>query len=361
MTEPSREHGNQHAKHTDSRAGRRTVLGLSLAVVAAAGVFATVFIVQRATSSGQSAAEAAPSALAIEEVLRSSRSLLRNGRYGEAESVLASAVEAAPDDQDLRLAYAEALLGLRDFDRAHDQFLAAIAIGPDTPDVRFDAASVAHAAGLIDEAAEHYLQAQAMDPGDARYPLHLAQVQRKLGQTAEAKKNLLIAARLDESLDIAWGTLADIALEENKLSIARTHIQNAREIAPDSIAWRIVEARIERRGNNPERALGLLQGLSPEERARQPFVLREMALALGLLQRPADAANLYAEAAEIAPAEIAGQHFRLAAEWYERAEMIDEAIVHASRAARAGDEDAGALLDRLETRVRESAAASPDG
>jgi len=355
------EHGTQHASRSGGRAGRRTALGLTLALAAAGGIFATVFIVQRATSTGPASAEAAPSALAIEEVLRSSRSLLRDGKYGEAGSVLGSAVGAAPDDQDLRLAYAEALLGQREFGRAHDQFLAAIAIGPDTPEIRFDAASVAHAAGLLDDAAEHYMQAQAMEPSDPRHPLHLAQVQRKLGQTAEAKKNLLIAARLDESLDIAWGTLADIALEENKLSIARTHIENAREIAPGKLAWRIVEARIERRGNDPERALGLLTGLSPEARAREPFVLHEMALALGLLQRPADAAGLYAEAAELAPESLAGEYLRLAAEWYERAGMIDEAIVHASRAARAGDEPAGELLDRLEARVRESAGAGPEG
>lgn len=336
---------------------KRAVLGASLAVVALAIVLGTVFVVRQAMQGGPEEAGAttsAPSALAVEEVLRSSRVFLSQGEYGKAAALLRPAVDAAQTDQDLRLSYAEALLGQKDAEGAHEQFVAAIAIGPDAPEIRFDAATVANAAGLLEDAEEHYWQAQSLDPSDARYPLYLAQVQRKLQKTNEAKKNLLLAARLDPALDIAWGVLADLALEENKLSIARGHIAKAREINPSSVAWRIVEARIERRDNQPERALALLMGLSPAERAQQPMALREMALALGLLERPKDAAELYADASAMASGEALGEILCEAARWYERAGLIDEAIVYASRAARAGDAEAGALLDRLETRVRES-------
>jgi len=341
---------------------KRAVLGVSLAVGALVVVLGTVFVVRQTLTGGPVEAGAtAPggtpaSALAIEEVLRSSRVFLNQGEFGKAGSLLASAVANAPMDQDLRLAYAEALLGQRDAAGAHEQFVAAIAIGPDAPEIRFDAATVANVAGLLEDAEEHYWQAQTLDPSDARYPLYLAQVQRKLNKPNEAKKNLLLAANLDPTLDIAWGVLADLSLEENKLSVARGHIGRAREIAPGSIPWRIIEARIERRDNNPERALALLMGLSPSERAHQPMALREMALALGLMGRPAEAAELYADASAMVTGDPLGEILCEAAQWYERAGMIDEAIVYASRAARAGDEAAGDLLDRLEETVRADAA-----
>jgi len=341
---------------------KRAVLGASLALAALVVVLGTVFVVRQSLTGGPDEANAssggAPvNTLAVEEVLRSSRVFLNQGEYGKAASLLGTAVANAETVQDLRLAYAEALLGQGDAERAHEQFIAAIAIGPDAPQIRFDAAAVASAAGMLTDAEEHYWEAQRQDPTDARYPLYLAQVQRKLNKTTEAKKNLLLAAKLDPSLDIAWGVLADLSLEENSLSLARGHIARAREISPGSVAWRIIEARIERRDNNPAKALALLMGLDPAERARQPMALREMALALGLMNRPEEAAELYADASAMVTGDGLGELLREAAQWYERAGKIDEAIVYASRAARAGDEEAGELLDRLEADMRASAEA----
>jgi len=350
-------------KNAGSGAVRRTVLGAGLALAAAALVLVAVFVVRQGVQGGPSPASASDGgadALVIEEILRSSRGLLSRAEYTKAEALLAPAVARSPLDQDLRLALAEALLGQRKLDAAHDQFVAAIAIGPDTPQIRFDAASVASAAGLHADAEEHYWAAQSMDPRDPRHPLFLAQVQRRLGKTADAKKNLLLAAKLDPSLDIAWGTLADLALEENNLSIAQGHIGRARELAPERLEWRILEARLARRGNDPQQAIALLTGLSPEERARQPMALHEMALSLGLLNQPERAASLYADAAAMmgAQSERLPETLRLAAGWYERAGMIDEAIVYASRAARAGDAEASELLDRLQ---RAATPANPPG
>lgn len=344
---------------------RRRVFGVTLATLGVAAALVTVLAVRQGLRGGPAPASAspAPSALAVGEILRSAGVLLQQGEYAKAGAVLAPAVEAVPTDQDLRLAYAEALLGQREFVKSHDQFLAAIAIGPDAAQIRFDAGGVAHAAGLLEDAEEHYWHAQSLDPTDARFPLYLAQIQRKLGKIEEAKKNLLIAARLDPSLDIAWGVLADIALGENNLSIARTHIARARTLAPENLQWRIIESRIERRDNHPEKAVALLTGLTPEQRAQQPMVLREMALCCGLMEQPLEAAELYTDAVSVLPSEAPtrGELLREAAVWYERAGMIDEAIVYASRAAREGDAEADRLLDRLETRVREEASVDTDG
>ncbi len=342
---------------SDGKNGSKKAIGITLAAGALVLVLGGAFVVRQALTGGPGEAAATPavSAAAIEEVLRSSRTFLRQGEYGKAGALLRPAVDNAPTDQDLRLAYAEALLGQRKAEAAHEQFEAAIVIGPDAPGIRFDAATVASAAGLTERAEEHYWEAQRLDPSDARYPLYLAQVQRKLNKANEAKKNLLLAAKLDPGLDVAWGVLADLALEENKLSVARGHVKRAREINPESAAWRIVEARIERRDNKPEVALAMLTGLSPAERARQPMALREMALALGLLERPEDAAELYADASAMASGEALGEILCEASKWFEQAGKIDEAIVYASRAARAGGEGAGELLDRLQARVRESA------
>ena len=339
-----------------SGVGGRRVLGVSLVCAGVALALGVAFVVRQGVVGGPPAAGASvgPSALAIEEILRSSRVFLSQGEYGKAEAILGPAVREAPGDQDLRLARAEALLGLGKFEEAHEEFEAGIVIGPDAASLRFDAASVANRAGLTERAEEHYWEAQRLDPREARYPLYLAQVQRKLGKLTEAKKNLLLAVQLDPTLDIAWGVLADVALEENNVSIARTHVARARELAPERLSWRIVEARIERRDNRPERALALLTGLSAEARAQEPAVLREMALSLGLLKRPVEAAELYADAASMTATGNSAlpELLREAAAWYERAGMLDEAIVYASRAMRAGDAEAGALMDRLERLVR---------
>jgi Tfp pilus assembly protein PilF len=287
-------------------------------------------------------AEAAAPALSLQQrgaILDSARVYLREDEPGKAEAILREAIEQSPRDQDFRTLYAETLLRVGRPHDAYQHYEHAIAVGPDHAELRHAAGTVANTVGLPQVALVHYHKAQTLNPASPKHPLYLAQIQRKLGQTDEAKASLLRAAKLDPSLAQAWGSLAAIALDENKLSVARGFVERAREAEPSSHGWRLLQAKILRRGNDPEAALRLLSPLDRETLLADPGLLEEQAMCLGMLGRPAEAAALYADAVErldrLPPDDRPDRYadlLRETARWYERAGEDDVAALYARRA-----------------------------
>jgi tetratricopeptide (TPR) repeat protein len=327
------------------RKRRRVLLGAAL------GVFAVVAVVALLISalSGPPApapADASPAAQAsadeVRRALEGARKLLDQDEAVKASVLLSATIAQAPEDQELRTLYAECLLAQGKTGEAYDQLEKAVFIGPDSAELRFFAGTVANAAGKTQQALEHYTMAQSLDPRNPKHAVYLAQIQRKLNETDAAKASLLRAVQLDPALHEAWATLAAISLDENNLGIARQHIAEARALAPGSVVYRLLEARIERRENNPEQALRLLLALGEDEVVADPSLLNEAALCYGLLRRPEAAADLYGRAVERRPndAETAYE----AALWHQRAGIDDAAAVYAERAARLGSEPAQRLL-----------------
>jgi len=345
---------------TGEQARRRRRL-LAITAIPAAGVIVAAALAIRALTnapapdSADASTRSTDQALAdaaqrIDAALREAEKLQRQGEYAVAETLLREALERHPNDRDLRVMLAETLLSQDRYREAYEQYNHAIAAGPDIPELHFAAGTVANVAGMPDRAAEHYKHAQRLARSNPKHPLYLGQIQRKLGRINEAKESLLRAANLDPSLAIAWGTLADIALGENNLSIARTHVRRAIDAAPHAVAWRIVEARILRRSNQPEQAARALMALDRATRLSDPNVLRELALCYGMLNRPGESARLYARAVEFNQKRQSASLDELlyeAALWYERAGESDVAAVYADRAARRGHEQAAKLAQRL--------------
>jgi predicted Zn-dependent protease len=285
-----------------------------------------------------------PAHVAIRGALDSARHHLRQNEPGKAEAILRDAVAQYPEDQELRVAYGETLMQLRNFPEAYEQYVAALAIGPRTPEVEFAAGTLASTIGKTDRAVEHYSAAQAADPKNPAYPLYLAQVQLKLNQSDAARANLFLSARLDPENAVTWGTLADLAVRENNVNIALQHIAKARELQPGVATWRIIEARALKRKGDVEQALLVLGALTPAERREDP-ALRLMAECYGMLNRPGDAANAYADASDAAPTN--GELAYETATWFARAGQTDKATVFALRARQNGNSQAAKLLERL--------------
>lgn len=327
--------------------------GMSMAfagTVIAAGLITVGGIVWMAIGSGAGRdphspiPEATESHRSIGAVLESSLEYMNVGEFEKARVILAEATRQHAEDQDLRVAYAQALVALEKPNAAYEQMEAALAIGPRRHELEFLAGTIASSAQRLDRALEHFSMAQTGDLTEVTYPIYLGQVRRQLGMTTKAKESLLRAVKMDPENAVARGTLADIFLAENKIAMAKQQIEYARKVEPNATQWRIIEARILNRESEPEKALLVLQGMNEQDKLTLP-VLRLTAECYGLLGRPQGAAEIYARAVEAKPRhpEVAFE----AALWFERAGDGDQARSFAERAAMLGNEQARQMLQRI--------------
>ncbi len=326
------------------------LLGAAGAVVILAGVWALRLAMQ--TPAG--AVAAAPTNLSADDAgslateqaaIQSARAYLSQDKPGSAEAIARAALERWPDRQSLNLLLGETLLHMGRKPEAYEYYDRAIIIGPDHPEYRFAAGTIAAEIGRLDDAELHYLAAQKYDPKNPKYPLYLSQVQRKRGATDEARASLVLATKLDPNLGVGWAALAALALDENRPQVALSYIERARRLEPSRLDWRVIEARALLRESRPEDAATLLLAASDDERLRSLAALRELASALGMLSKPADAAEQYirALAVDTTCAECAFE----AAQWLERAGDRNRAGAYAAHAAAMGHKEAAALLERL--------------
>lgn len=321
-----------------------TLAGLGLLLLAIGAGWLLFDAANRAQTADLDA-QAGPTGGRVTEMLNAAREHLRADDLEKAELLLRDAATRAPDDYEVWSLLGETLLSRGRTREAYEAYAHA-ASSPAAPvDLEFNAGTVANTAGLTDEALAHYERAGARRPNDARFALYLAQIQRKVGDTAAAKASLVRAANLRPDLAIAWGVLADIALQENNLPVARQHIEKARNLEPDSAQWRLIEARILRRQNDPEAAARLLLAMPDDRLLNDPAAIDEAATALAMLRRVDDAASLYLRAADRL-SQNAEVNYK-AAMMLRRAGRNDDALVLAQVAAGLGSDPARALVSEL--------------
>lgn len=231
----------------------------------------------------------------VDQIIEAAAVWLKRDDPGRAGAIYKEAVSQYAGEPRLHTAYGDLLVVQRRFDEAYGQYTRALAAGEKNAPLEFTAGTVASMMGKPERAAEHYAAAQAIEPSNAEYALFLGQTQAKLGRLDEAKVSLLRVVKIDPKRAIAWGTLGDIALRENNVAIALQHVGKAREIEPDAVVWRIVEARALNRSGEPQKALDLLVGLSDADK-NQPATARLIAECLGMLGRKDEAARWSARA-----------------------------------------------------------------
>lgn len=328
------------------RPGRILLTSAILAAAIALIVAAVVVIRYGPTrAAGEDGAPRLALPATIDAILDSARTLSSEDDHVKAEAILAEAVRQYADNQELRLALANEYLELKKPKEAYEQYTAALTIGPRDPKIEFTAGTVASTLAMPERAVEHYSAAQSADPTNADYPLYLGQVQAKQGQSDAAKASLLRAAKLNPERAIIWGTLADIALRENNANLAAQHAGKARKLDPSNSVFRLIEARAYNRIGKPEEALELLIAM-PDADKRLPEIMKLMSDSYGMLQRPRDAALLYAVVADEdkTDAESAFE----AGVWFEKAQDAAKASEYLKRAALLGNESASKVLERIE-------------
>lgn len=348
----SRGAARQHPGTCSRRSGKASTAIMIVLLVAAAGVMG-VLVMRRATNNAMPAGTNNSSGITptpaqqpekLDDVLNAVQSLKRDGEWDKAEIVLTSAIGKNAEEQALYVQYAEVLIGKNQQEKAYEQYEKALAIGPRSAELEFVAGTTASAAGRLDRAEEHFGAAQAQNKTDWKPPLFLAQVQVKQNNFAEAKKNLLLATHLKSDLGVAWGTLAEISLRENDANLALQHAMKARELEPESVLWRLVQARALKRLGKPQEALDALAGLDETQRL-EPGILAIMGECYGLLRKPGDAAAMFAGMSDRFGDR--GELALEAAQWYERAGDTANAKKYAERASFLSVAGASELLERL--------------
>lgn len=335
------------------RSGPGNAVTLLIILLSAALLGAVVMLWRSGSAGPQAANGATPNAPApgkpagsesVAALLGAAKSYIDQQDYPKAEAILRAAVREHAEDQELRIAFGETLMRQKKFGEAFEQYTKALDIGPREPKVEFVAGTLASQIGRLDEAVSYYSAARQGDPGNAQYPLYLAQVQIKQDHIEDAKTNLLFSVKLDPQNAVAWGTLADLFLRQNKLDIALKNITKARELQPEVTVWKVIEARTRARQGDAQKALVILSTLDRSEQ-RSKDVLALMAQCYGLLHRPDDAARIYEEASDAEPtnADLAYQ----AAVCADKAGDRDAALRYASRASKQGHEGAKTLEVKL--------------
>lgn len=301
------------------------------------------------TQAGQASGPAQSNGIAdpesAEELLSSARTMLNTGRTAAALALLESGTARYPQDQALLATYGEALMFEERMEEALVAYQQAIFLGPDRAEYRDIAGTIAFTLGDYELADAQYARAQVLDPSNPRYPLYRAQVQRRLGQDEAARASLVMVTRLDPTISEAWASLAGIALDAGRPTVAQQHIEKARELEPNTLAYIVTEAIVHRRQNDPERAATLLLSIDETVRANDDAVLRELGLCFGLMGQPGRAVEEYRGAVTRFPND-AGLRLALA-EWYERTGDEAAALREARRARDLGSEKATPMVERL--------------
>ncbi len=281
----------------------------------------------------------------LDAVLATAERAMLDSEPSKAAAVLEAAVADYPEDRVLWLALARTRTRLADGAlSAHEAYEAALALGSGMAEDEFEAGTAANRAGLPERAIEHYRAAEAADPTDARFPLYAAQVLMGLDRPDEARASLFRATQLDEHLAIAWGSLAELALRENRPGVALQYLAKAREQQPRVTAWRVIEARARNRLNEPAEALAALEGVGEEDRLSLP-VVRLYATSAAMLGNNEEAAARFLEAAQRYSTD--GRVWLEAATWLERAGDNAGAIRAAMHAGMLGEDRAREMVDRL--------------
>ncbi len=205
-------------------------------------------------------------------------------------------------------------------DEAYTHYARALEIDPRQPEVHDLAASLAMTRQRYDEAQRHYAEAAALAPRNPKYRLHLAVAQLRADRYDEARSNLLRVIQLDSTSHAAYGVLADLYAEQNKIEPALNAINRALELVLDQEAFRESylrkKAALLRRGNRPGEAIAVLRQLPPK-RWVEPGIIDEFAQTYVMLDRPEKAAEHYEAVLPIDP--LADWAAERAAHYYLRA------------------------------------------
>jgi len=280
----------------------------------------------------------------IEEILGAVQVYVQNQQYAQATTVLEHAVSQYSGDQEIRFALGDLYMLQNLHAQAYDQFVAGIEIGPSNSEAEFTAGTLANMLDRFELAESHYSASMRFDSNNPDTPIYLAAIQMKMNRLADAKINLALAGRIAPDRARIYAMRSEIAMRENKTTIALEQIRKARAIEPRVLGWLLQEARVLKRNGNPQEAINLLAAL-PTDSLDDPDSVYILAECYGMVGRPGDAASRLMDLAAKHPNDS-----KLAfevAKWIERAGDRDSAVEWAHKAQLLGNEQASQWIESL--------------
>lgn len=233
---------------------------------------------------------AGPKAKAIEAAVQSVESYIAARRPREALQVAERLTATIPDSMRVHELHARTLVAValdsstaaeaqHDWwQLAADAYDRAVKLEPDNAGLLHAAGVANSSAGRHEAARDHYAAARKLDMTSAQYALYLGMAHASLNQLDDAQAMLREAQLLAPNSPDPKAALADLAVRRSDFAAARTHISQARALAPELLPLRLADARIRRLDKHPEEALDLLMALDLPVQC-EPGVAEELALA----------------------------------------------------------------------------------
>lgn len=251
---------------------------------------------------------------AVDAALRAAEQYVAAREFGNAEVILATLIERAPEDVRGRemlarvwLARAAEALGRGDapeaergYREAYRQYAAAAGFSPEPAGLHQNAAELALMLGEPERAVPHLIDAEAREPDNPKHALYLGLALAGLDRLDEATAAFQRVLAIDPEQPVALTSLASIAVEQGRLDEALERITLARTIDPEDLAIRLQHARILRHRGDARQGLELLVGL-PEDQKTTEAVTAELAACFGALGDHGAAARLWERYSEEHP------------------------------------------------------------
>lgn len=169
------------------------------------------------------------------EIVERAKRLLLEGRDQEFLEFTEAAVEQLPNDPELRLLYATALLSYRP-DEVAWEAATAIKLDPDNPWRLVRAASILFNRGEVDAARSYVARASQLVPEDFEFGPELANlgglIAAKDGQDAMAEEGLRAALEAEPDRPDFARDLAMFLADRDRMPEARTIINEALRLTP---------------------------------------------------------------------------------------------------------------------------------
>lgn len=270
-----------------------------------------------ATGEGNSASAASHptvSAEAIEASLAAAEEYFHTRELAKAEAILLRLLDRVPDQPHALEMHGQLLMAKaadareagqsrrseQYFNEAYERYRSLVELQPNSAGLQQSAGEVAQVAGRRDEALQHYNVARHLNPTDPKAHFFAAQIHIERSEYSEAKDALQRVLNIDPDEPLAHASLANIAVQQERFDDALTHIAEARDIRPGDVSFRVIEASIYRKLDEPHEALELLLSLNARQRSEW-FVAEEIAASYNRLNDPRRVAEVWIDVFERNP------------------------------------------------------------
>lgn len=189
---------------------------------------------------------------------------LNAGRYAEAAEIFTAAIQAAPNDAQLRHRLGAALMFGGDPDRAAREFHLALDLAPGFAPAHYSLGALASMNGQADEAIERYTAAVRHQPNYLEAHLGLADALRLTGRIEKSLPHFERVVEIDPSFADGWMANGVTLVLLERFVEASHLLQRALQVHPGhpdltDLLARILAAAPDDQARNGQRALVLMQ------------------------------------------------------------------------------------------------------